>query len=473
LGVVGEGEETFVALLALPSFSLEHLRDCPGLVIRSDNGLVCTDPRPLIEPLDRLALPRRDDLNIDAGAPTPRGMITGRGCHGRCAFCYEGRQVPAGKRLRLHSAERCLEEFDYLVSEHDREYICILDDSFVAHPKRLRAFCKGLIERYDGQKKWFCEARVDTLTRNADLLPLMIEAGLIRVQVGGESGDQNVLDAYRKGTTLDQMRAVVESAKEHGLLSLYANFIIGGAFETRETYERTRDFVLELLHLGPGLVGVGKSFYTPYPGTPMHEDPKAFGLQVLDQEGVTGMGDRHVFCRTSELSRFDILEMGYTFEKSVAETMIALGRELPFDVIERHFRALYDWNISTEWYDLLSEDPLTHSYFRSLVRMGAKTFAQAREQDFREMYPMRHVKLVASKEDNYLIRTRLGGRRELDALESRLIELSTGKLTLDDIVKIVADQTAGLDAAVIRQALVERFAMFDRELLVIWRTNVL
>lgn len=473
VGVVGEGEETFVELLSLPAMSPEALRSCQGLVLRNSSGAEFTPTRPLIDPLDSLARPRRRELNLEPDAPVSRGIITGRGCHGRCAFCYEGSPSHRGKRLRLHSAERCLEEFDYLVTEFDHGYVCILDDSFVAHPQRLREFCQGLIQRYRGEKKWFCEARVDTLTRHPDLLPLMIEAGLIRIQVGGESGDQCILDAYRKGTTLDQLVEVVEAAKAHGLLSMYANFIVGGAFETRETFEKTRDFAVELLHMAPGILGVGKSFYTPYPGTPMYDDPAAYGLIVVDQEGVTGMGDKHVFCRTEELSRFDILEMGYDFEQSIHQTMTSLSKQLPYDVIERQFRAYYAWNITTEWHDRLSEDPLIYSYLRSVLRAGAKTLTEAREANFVDMYPMRHVGLVATIGDHYVIHLPLGDRRELDALESRIIELSTGKLTLDDIVGIVQDRTPDIDPVTIRRAIVERFARFDREFLVVWRTNVL
>ena len=165
--------------------------------------------------------------------------------------------------------------------------------------------------------------------------------------------------------------------------------------------------------------------------------------------------------------------MGFEFEQSVRETMTALSKELPYEVVERHFRAYYEWNITTEWHDRLAEDPIIYSYMRSVVRTGTKTFGAAREAGFVDMYPMRHVGLVTTTGDHYVIHLPLGDRRELDTLESRIIELSTGKLTLDDIVEIVHASTPDVEAAALREAIIERFARFDREYLVVWRTNIL
>jgi radical SAM superfamily enzyme YgiQ (UPF0313 family) len=367
--------------------------------------------------------------------------------------------------------QRCLEEFDYLAKEFTSKYICILDNTFVANPKRLRDFCRGLIKKYKGRMQWFCEARVDTLVRHPDLLPLMIEAGLIRLQVGGESGSQPILDIYKKGTTLDQIEAVTESARVNGLLSLYVNFIIGGAYETQRTYEQTRDFALRLLERAPGCATVGNSFYTPYPGTEMYENPKEFGIEVMDQEVVTGMGDQYVFCRTQELSRFDILALGRDFIKSVKEKMQTLCRQLPQEIIERHFRAFYEWNLSSEWYEALSNNIAIFGYYRSIFRTGAKTFAEASAQTFQDMYPRRTIELVTTKGNNFLIRMPNGVIREMDELESIVLEFSAGKLSFNDIIEIISSRMPELNAAKIREAIVERYANCDKEYLIVWKTD--
>lgn len=469
-GVVGEGEKTFVELLSLPYLTTETLKNCKGLIVNSQGSILRTNPREPIEPLDDLSIPQRKQLSIDPDTTDIPIMITGRGCLGHCAFCYEGGHHKSGKRLRMHSVERSLEEFDYLVRESKHTYISIVDDSFVTNVKRLKEFCKGLIARYNGEIKWFCESRVDTLARHPDLLPLMIEAGLIRLQVGGESGSQCVLDLYRKGTTLEQMYILVESAKAHGLLSLFANFIIGGAYETRNTYEETRDFALELLDLAPGCMEVGSTFYTPYPGTPMFENPEAFGIEIVDNEVVTSTGDHHIFCRTKELSRFDILALKVDFESSVMQKQKELCKQLPLEVIRKHFHAFYDYKIATVWYEILAEDRSRYGYFKSLSG-GAITFSESALQNFSKAYPCRTIDLLASKEGKFVIRLHDGSVRILDALENMILELSAGKLSFEEILEIVSSRNPGISLSKIRESIIERYDTFDKEFLVVWRTN--
>lgn len=470
-GVLGEGEETFVELLSLPSLDHEHLKQCAGLVIRNGPEFEKTPPRKLIDKLDILPIPRRKELTVNNEFTSIPTMITGRGCTGRCAFCFEGRANGLGKRLRLHSSQRCVEEFDYLVRNMKTGYICILDDTFVADTKRLREFCRAISTKYKGSVKWFCEARIDTLNKFPDLLPMMVDAGLIRMQVGGESGCQQILNVYRKGVTIEQIYNTVQTAKNCGLLSMYMNFIVGGAFETHETYRQTRDLALELLTIAPGCLSVGSSYYTPYPGTPMNDNPEQYGIMILDKEVVSGVGDKHVFCRTAELSKFDILSLGHDFSTRVSQKLNELSKQLPLDLIEKHFQACYKYNLSTEWYETLSVNVALDGYFKSIYRGNALSFEKAKKHDPQNIYPMRTIELVASRDKNYLNRSHDGTIREFDPLENMLLELSAGKLSLQEIVDIIQDDTSELATAAVRNSIYERYSNFDKEFLIVWKAT--
>ena len=48
VGVIGEGEDTFVDLLRLNSFGTQALLLCPGLAVPTEAGVVRTTPRPLV-----------------------------------------------------------------------------------------------------------------------------------------------------------------------------------------------------------------------------------------------------------------------------------------------------------------------------------------------------------------------------------------------------------------------------------------
>jgi anaerobic magnesium-protoporphyrin IX monomethyl ester cyclase len=468
--VVGEGEETFVELLRMRLSGTSSLHECLGVAFREGEQIVRTPHRPPIEPLDRLSIPRRRELTLEDDEEYVAGILTGRGCVGRCTFCFEGMRHESGqKKVRLHSVSRCLEEVDYLVREFSPGYITIMDDTFTCAPERLRSFCRGMLERYHGEIKWYCEARVDGLTKHPDLLPLMVEAGLLRMQVGGESGSQRVLDAYQKGITPEQLRAVACAAREAGLLSLYVNFILGGAFETQETYAQTRDLACELLSLAPGCVGIGHSYFTPYPSTPIYMNPEQYGLSIVDREVVTGFGDSHAFCRTQELSRFDVLALGPDFDARVQETMLKLADELPVETVGRIFEAQMRWEIETEWYDVLARDSARFNYHHCLLMGRALRMKQAEALGIDEQVPLRVVDLQSSQETRLVIKT--PGQRvlHLDQFDSMLVELSAGKLTLSEVIDVLAGLASDLSEGELRENVLRRYRQLDEDMVIVWK----
>ena len=70
------------------------------------------------------------------------------------------------------------------------------------------------------------------------MISYIAEAGARRIQLGIEAGTQEVLDAYRKGSTLDEIRDVVVRCRDAGIEQIYSNIILGGAFFTRDVYEK-------------------------------------------------------------------------------------------------------------------------------------------------------------------------------------------------------------------------------------------
>jgi len=86
-------------------------------------------------------------------------------------------------------------------------------------------------------------ARVDTAER--ELYKKMKKAGVKHIQYGIESGNQDVLDFYKKQTTLSQIRKAVNLASEMNFLTI-ATFIFGAPIETEKHIKQTIKFACSL-----------------------------------------------------------------------------------------------------------------------------------------------------------------------------------------------------------------------------------
>ncbi len=254
------------------------LRDCPGLAWLDGERFVCNARRPFIEDLDVLPFPAWRHIDIhdyrDAGKLFPfLTLISGRGCFGRCTFCLLP-QVMNGGRYRKRSVENVLDEIEY-----DRRLfpnlkeIMFEDDTLAmaATRGRLVDLCEELLRRGQGIS-WGANARVDL--NDLETLRLMKRSGCRMLCVGFEFGDQDVLNAVGKGTTIDQMHTFAENASKAGI-RVHGCFMIGGPGETVETARKTIALARKLKIDTAQFSGV-----VAYPGTAYYDWAKAEGHLV-------------------------------------------------------------------------------------------------------------------------------------------------------------------------------------------------
>lgn len=288
--VVGEGEETVVAILDRLR-TAKDMAGIPGVIFRKNGRIVSNPPRPLIEDLDGLPFPARELLGdksryIPAPATYKRKpvavIITSRGCDRRCIFCFQmDKERKSGTRgVRFRSVENVLEEIELCLRQGYRE-IKFIDDSLASDYGRVLRLT-GEIKRRRLDFTWF--ASVCANQADKPLLQAMKDAGCWAVLIGGESGVQRNLDTIRKGVTLERIRDAVRAAKEVGL-RVSVPFIFGIPGETFEDALETIDFAVEL---DPDLANFHA--ITPFPGTPLHDNAEEYGVLSGDLRDFTYQG---------------------------------------------------------------------------------------------------------------------------------------------------------------------------------------
>ena len=257
ISVAGEAEGSIIPLVeAIASGGCEGpmLKEIPGVTFRTKDGFVSGPPGTFAKDLDALPFPDRSlvedyDYGYLLGSKISKGrfttIITSRGCPMRCRFCT--RVVVSMGRYRARTAENVIEE---VKAVHDEGYetVMFVDDNFMANRRRTLRILEGLIKA-DLDLEFIAQGRVDGV--DDEIFTAMRKAGIRVLLLGIESGNQEVLDFYKKKTTLEQIERCVRMARKHDIVTV-GTIILGAPIETREHFQRTVDFLngipVDLVH---------------------------------------------------------------------------------------------------------------------------------------------------------------------------------------------------------------------------------
>ena len=227
--VVGEGEETFMELLARLQAG-ESTAGIAGTAWQGADGPTMGPPRALIKNLDGLASP----LDYFHHAT----LITSRGCPAKCTFC--GTENMWHGKLRFHSVDYVLDRFiEPAIRRHGMRYLGFKDDTFTASRKRILGVCRGIMER-NLDFVWTCDTRVDCL--DEEVLHAMRMAGCQSLSLGVESASRKILANIRKRTDPETILEATRMAKKFGFFVRYY-MIYGNRGETMETFQESLDFI--------------------------------------------------------------------------------------------------------------------------------------------------------------------------------------------------------------------------------------
>ena len=278
----GEGEETLLEWLRAKVQGRE-------VVVSGEIRLNENADYVYLKEFSKYPLPQNKDVLNYEERPL-LSVNTTRGCPYRCAFCFEGGN---SKNLRMRPAEDVLKEIEErLKNNHRPRYLFFTDDTFTTNPVRLKKLLSGLKTlRKSHDFVWFCEGHPGFLVQHPELIREMIDSGMVRMQIGMESGVEAVLKAYGKQARPEDIKKVVEICYAEGLPQLTGNYIIGGAFETEETLETTTEVVMELLNMAPGMLDLSTTFIMPLPGTQIYNHPENFDILLEDRECITSIED--------------------------------------------------------------------------------------------------------------------------------------------------------------------------------------
>ncbi|MBS3097310.1 radical SAM protein [Candidatus Woesearchaeota archaeon] len=301
IGVRGEGEKTIIELLNTIKMN-KGFDGIKGIVYRKNGQNVENPLREFIEDLDSLCFPHEyapQLLKDYEKYPLTafKFIFAIRGCPYNCFFC--GSREIWSRRARFRSPENIVREIKGL-QKKGLKFVHFDDDTFGVNKKYISDLCNTLIRDCPGLK-WSCELPIKLI--DEETISLIKKAGCYSIQIGIESGNNQILKEMRKNITIEEALSACKIIKKYGI-KLLAFFIVGFPQETEETLN---DTVKAMKKAKCDVVTY--SIFTPYPGTEIFEFCREKGL-VDDNYDVSLYNHRspaNCFCVNIPPNRFRAL----------------------------------------------------------------------------------------------------------------------------------------------------------------------
>ena len=244
---VGEGEEPLAELLQClelgkMSYSVKNIW------FKRDGEIIKNEIRPLMQDLDALPFPDRDDLY----AQLPRSyskypiILTSYGCPYRCTYCannaiatvYKGK----GKYLRRRSPIHVTAEIKAIKSRYKPKYIIFMDDLFTFDKEWLEEFAPMYASEIG--LPYSCLSHTKFLDN--EICELLKKSGCNMLLLGLQSGSESIRrEVLKRPETNDEYRMATRRLKEQGIKFSLDN-ILNIPFDTEETIKESLEFYNEL-----------------------------------------------------------------------------------------------------------------------------------------------------------------------------------------------------------------------------------
>jgi len=288
-----------------------------GVCSKNNGKIVINERAPLIEELDNLPYPVRENSLMNKYVdgfckhiPNVQ-MITSRGCPYKCIFCLEPSVYYGKPNYRVRSPQSVVDEMEYLVRNFKAREIYFDDSSFSIDQTRVKEICREIIKR-KLKVYWSCMA--DAKLRD-DTLRMMKKANCVGLKFGVESADPKLLENINKQIKLEEVKNLVRTCRKVGIES-HATYAFGLPGETKQTLKKTIDFAFSL-----GTDTAQFSVAIPYPGTLFYRMAKENNWLITDRWSDFD-GQKISVVEYPDLKKEDILSsMQYCRKKIVLKTI--------------------------------------------------------------------------------------------------------------------------------------------------------
>lgn len=266
----GEGEGTFLELMEYYHTGTDvpegaTLSQIPGIVYRESEGNIQdTPPRPV---LDLSTVPFVYEHIEDF-----RNRIiyyeSSRGCPFSCSYCLSS----IDKCLRFRDLELVKSELQFFI-DHEVPQVKFVDRTFNCRHDHAMAVWRYIKEHDRGITNFHFEIAADLLNEEEISLIRSMRPGLIQLEIGIQSANEETIREIRRKMDLDKVEHIVAEVRENRNVHQHLDLIAGLPYENYDSFTKSFDRVYSMR---PDQLQLG--FLKVLKGSLMHERTREYGL---------------------------------------------------------------------------------------------------------------------------------------------------------------------------------------------------
>jgi radical SAM superfamily enzyme YgiQ (UPF0313 family) len=186
-------------------------------------------------------------------------LFTKRGCAFSCSYCPYAKLE--GKRYRLKTPERVLDEIRWVLRDTPNRRVTFSDNNFNAPIRHAKNLCRAFIR--SGLDFQWSTGDLRPIGVTDELCRLMEDSGCYSANLAIESASESMLKRMKRGYSPRQVRASLETLSR-SRIPFGASLMLGAPGETPETIAETLAVLDDYPIPGGVWVTVGVYLWTDY-----------------------------------------------------------------------------------------------------------------------------------------------------------------------------------------------------------------
>ena len=263
--MIGEGEQTFLELMAYYIDGTGKLADIDGIVYREKQEIHTTKPR---KPMDLSEIPFPYDT-MDAFKNKIVYYETSRGCPFSCSYCLSSIE----KGIRLRKIDLVKKELQIFLDAKVPQ-VKFIDRTFNCNHEHAMAIWRYLIENDNGVTNFHFEISADLLNEEEFELLNSMRVGLVQLEIGVQSTNADTIHAIHRTMNLEKLSAAVHRVQQGKNIHQHLDLIAGLPYEDYDTFRKSFN---DIYAWRPNQLQLG--FLKVLKGSRMHEEYQMYQMQ--------------------------------------------------------------------------------------------------------------------------------------------------------------------------------------------------